>query len=76
MTTEIRIKIDTDLLRLQRNTLIKMVEGPLTIEQDEHLTELIRLLDSMLDHVPDETTVGDVPNQIVLFKVKGVTCQP
>ena len=50
MTTDVRIRIDTDLLRSQRNTLIDMVEhSPLTIEQAEHLDGLINMSDSLLD---------------------------
>ena len=50
MTTDLSIRIDTDLLRSQRSTLIELCDsGNLTPEETEHLDGLINMADSLLD---------------------------
>ena len=62
MTKDVTIRIDTDLLRSQRNTLIALCEsGQLPADQNEHLDGLINLADSALDKAEgfdnEETTI-------------------
>lgn len=68
MTTDVRMRIDTDLLMSQRNTLIELCEaGRLTAEQTEHLDGLINMSDSLLDKVEGfdyEETTGFAPKSL------------
>jgi len=65
MTIDVSIRIDTDLLRSQRNTLVELCESDeLTLEQTEHLDGLINMSDSLLDIAEGfdyEETTGFAP---------------
>ena len=74
MIKDVTIRVDTDLLRAQRGTLIAICDsGTLTPEQAEHLDGLINMADSLLDKADGFDYEEDTRFAPVPFKLEEVS---